>query len=212
MTLVSFDDIENGEAATADVWNARYAAILAAVNGNLDSNNLADNAVIASKIAAGAVTNGKLAANAVTNAKLSTDTGELGAAWQTWTPTRANLTIGSGTEIAVYYRIGKTIGGFYKFILGVGSAIGTQPTVTPPVAAHARYATGNNIIGSSWAEDAGSGNYMGTVVMASSGTAMSPGVTNTGFTYAGFGAYTASIPFNWGSGDYFSFIFEYEAA
>lgn len=54
-------------------------------------------------------------------------------AWQSWTPTWANFTIGNGTNACKYIQKGKTV--FYRLVttLGSTSSMGTAPTFTLPV-------------------------------------------------------------------------------
>lgn len=70
MGLINITDINTGDDATAELWNARFATLVNVINGNIDSANLADSAVTSAKIASSAVTSGKLADQAVTSAKL----------------------------------------------------------------------------------------------------------------------------------------------
>lgn len=70
MTLVTYTDIQEDDAATPDLWNTRFSSIVNAINGNLDSSNLADNAVSTNKITNLAVTSAKLATDAVATAKI----------------------------------------------------------------------------------------------------------------------------------------------
>lgn len=58
-----------------------------------------------------------------------------GTAWETWSPSYANLTIGNGTVVSIYSQIGKTVNMYFKFTLGSTSAVGTAPTITLPVTA-----------------------------------------------------------------------------
>lgn len=53
---------------TADAINAPINQLAAVLNGNVDSNNLADSAVSTTKLAAGAVTSSKLAPSKTTDA------------------------------------------------------------------------------------------------------------------------------------------------
>ena len=63
----------------------------------------------------------------------------LTAAWTTWTPTLTNLTLGSGTQVAKYRRLQKTVDFFWKFVLAADSAVGTVPSFTLPFAASVDY-------------------------------------------------------------------------
>lgn len=82
-----------------------------------------------------AVTAAKLADAIITNAKLSTTAGELGGAWQAWTPTITNSggAITATVNFAKYTRVGKTI--HFKIGLTVNSATPGLLSFTTPVAA-----------------------------------------------------------------------------
>lgn len=60
MGLLAYDPMEDGESASANLWNVRLSAIHDILNGNIDAANLANNAVTTAKIANGAVTSEKL--------------------------------------------------------------------------------------------------------------------------------------------------------
>lgn len=61
MPLLSYDPMEDGESASANLWNVRLSAIHDLLNGNLDAANLANGAVTTPKLADGAVTSAKIA-------------------------------------------------------------------------------------------------------------------------------------------------------
>lgn len=61
------------------------------------------------------------------------------AAWIAWVPTLTNLTKGGGTVTAMYRQVGKTIHWYFQFVYGAGSAVGTNPSFTLPVAPAAYY-------------------------------------------------------------------------
>lgn len=63
----------NGTPAEASEVNDDFDTLYNVVNGSLDQNNLADNAVVESKITNSAVTADKLASNAVTTGKINND-------------------------------------------------------------------------------------------------------------------------------------------
>ena len=63
------------------------------------------------------------------------------SAWTTWTPTLSNLTLGSGTQTAKYRRLGNTVDWYWRFVFGSGSAVGTAPSFTLPVACAGDYST-----------------------------------------------------------------------
>lgn len=61
--LVNIEPIQPDAPATPNLWNTRFSAITSAINGNIDSDNLKNNAVTTEKIANNAVTSDKLGFN-----------------------------------------------------------------------------------------------------------------------------------------------------
>lgn len=160
-------------------------------------------------VGANAVATASIADAAVTPAKLLAGTGTSWA-WQSWTPTWTNLTVGNGTVAAFYNQTGKTVHCTIAFTMGSTSVMGSNPTATYPVTAAARF-TANIMLGTLYLEDAGVAGYLGFI--------QTRGTTTFGFnqpgaagTYLTNGSVTAAIPFAWGTGDFFSGSFIYEAA
>lgn len=56
-------------------------------------------------------------------------------AWSSWTPTTSGITIGNGTLVAKYTKLGKTVNFNLKFVFGSTSAITGTPVFSPPVVA-----------------------------------------------------------------------------
>lgn len=162
---------------------------------------------------ANAVATSNITDAAVTPAKLLAGTGSSWA-WQSWTPTLANLTLGNGTVIAKYTQIGKTIHGFFRFTMGSTSAMGTGPTFTLPAATQTSTfsATLSNQIGTVWIDDTGIGNFQGPLIITSSSTVASAFLYTTTGTYAIAGGINSTAPMTWGSTDTFNCSFTYEAA
>lgn len=77
MPLLSYDPMEDGDGASANLWNVRLSAIHDLLNGNIDAANLANGAITTPKIADGAVTSAKLGFTQYTddNGWLITDLG-----------------------------------------------------------------------------------------------------------------------------------------
>lgn len=63
----------------------------------------------------------------IKNAMLSTTTGELGGAWQSYTPTLAGFVLGNGTMRARYMRMGKT------YIVKIAVTSGTTSATNNPI-------------------------------------------------------------------------------
>ena len=153
------------------------------------------------------VTTAKIADNAITNAKLSNSAGEIGAAWQDYTPTYSNLTVGSGTVVAKYIQIGKTVHGFFRFVYGSGSSVGdvrVSMPVTPAISDRV-------MIGSALLEDASSTDYVG-ILWTESGTDFRVLINNVASTYPSVAAISSTVPFTWTTSDVIAFYFTYEAA
>lgn len=138
-------------------------------------------------------------------------------AWQTWTPTFSNWTIGTGGSagtFARYIQIGKTV--FYRIesVLGTsGQSVGTSPTFTLPVTAKGSLGpiSGVEPIGNLFFICAGSSNqYVGQIWLRSSTTGgLIDQTSNTTFVQPTVP--TATSPGTFASGDYFIASGTYEA-
>lgn len=160
----------------------------------------------------GAVTTTSIAAGAVVPNSLFASTGS-GWAWQTWSPTLTNLTLGNGTQIAKYVQVGKTVFFRYALVLGTTSAVGSNPTISPPVAPNTDYGTpgGEFIIGQGEATCAGADYYLMCEVLSS--TTLRALLAGTASSFlGGRTALTASVPGVWTTGNFFSLVGSFEAA
>lgn len=90
MPLLSYDPMEDGQAANANLWNIRLSAIHDLLNGNLDAANLANGAVTTPKLADEAVTSPKIGAAAILPSHMnnvwvgkSTSKSDIGTSWFT---------------------------------------------------------------------------------------------------------------------------------
>ena len=139
-------------------------------------------------------------------------------AWDTYTPTLANTTLGNGTVVGKYIKIGRFVQFYASFRLGTTSAVGTAPTVTLPVTASATAfdaGSGSVRIGISSFEDNAISSHEGFTLIAAttaSATVAVPIVITTGGTYASTSAITALIPFTWGTSDVLRITGSYESA
>lgn len=61
------------------------------------------------------------------------------APWTPWVPTLFNWTLGSGTVVARYKKLGKTVTIYFRFTYGSGSTIGSSPNFTLPFALRSSY-------------------------------------------------------------------------
>jgi len=135
---------------------------------------------------------------------------QLGA-WQSWTPTWTNFTLGNGTLTAKYAQIGKTI--FYRFYVTLGSTSSVSGGIifTLPTTSSASYIAqvpiGSGLSGLS----TGSG-YMTMTVSWASSTTATIGPLSTNSTYSTLSGTSSTIPFTWTSGSFLTAEGTYEAA
>jgi hypothetical protein len=132
------------------------------------------------------------------------------AAWATWAPTLANITVGNGTTTARYFKLGRLVWFDLKFVMGSTSAMGTNPTYTLPVTAAARYVA-NEVVGSISVLDSGTANFPGLSLLSSTTVAVLQ-VGNAAGTYVTATGFTATAPMTWTTSDMFSVKGFYEAA
>ena len=127
-------------------------------------------------------------------------------AWTTYTPTITNVTVGNGTRVGRYCRVGRVVSFFVSFTLGSTSAVSGSPVITLPVTA---YAARNGAF-YAFADDAGVSGYP-LHVYSDTTTAQLFAVSASG-TYAAIAGMSATVPFTWGSTDSFYLAGTYEAA
>jgi len=121
-----------------------------------EQNNLVENI---EALAAGTGLN----AGVITNAKLSTTAGELGGAWVAFTPTISSGSLGNGTLVGRYTRIGKTI--HFSILLTCGSTTsfpgGSQFTLPATIntTAYDFGARGGNYFTGGWFDNSASNSF-----------------------------------------------------
>lgn len=128
-------------------------------------------------------------------------------AWTTWSPTLANLTLGNGTQIAKYRRLGNTVDFIWRFTLGSTSAVGTAPGFTLPVAASGDYTTYPPWFG--MLADVSTSVRPPAVVNLSSSTTVIVQYFSSLNTVANLGA---AVPFVWTTSDFLSVTASYYTA
>ncbi len=154
---------------------------------------------------------GVLANNIIKNAMLSTDAGEIGAAWQTWVPSYANLS-GGTTNFAKYIQIGKIVYWRWQYTLA-GAGVGTGPTVSLPVTAHADYVnTNHHDYGQINIRDDSATQTLRGVARVSTTTAMLLSYHTVSGTNIGIASLTSTAPITFASPDVLSGEGFYEAA
>lgn len=200
----------NTSAASSEV-NSNFDTIYNDYNGGISATNLADSAVSTAKIADDAVTNDKLADASVFPEQLVAGAGT-DWAWQDWTPTWTNFTVGSAAIEAKYCQIGKTV--FFRLrVLLSGSTMGTSPIFSLPVTA-ATYpgTTKTTITTAVLLTDYGSAVWAGYGVLNNTTTcsllqyaaALTPLQAQVGIT--------ATTPFTWANNDEITLQGFYQAA
>lgn len=144
MGLYVNNDVASGATIFASDHNEQGSRVAAVLNGGIDNSNINAGAAIAtSKLADDAgITTAKLNDGAVTPAKLQSGTGSSWA-WQSWTPTWTNLTIGASTQVARYVQTGKTVHFELSIVQGSGGSVGSSPNFSLPVAISSNYITGS---------------------------------------------------------------------
>lgn len=131
-------------------------------------------------------------------------------AWQSWTPTGTNFTIGNGTYACAYIKIGKTVICRFKVTLGNTSSMGSDPTFTLPLTASAASSAGH-LIGNLYVEDSGTAAYYG-VIRITSTTTFALNIQSAGATYVAAAGINSTSPFTWTTNDFVAGYFVYEAA
>ena len=124
----------------------------------------------------------------------------LATAWTTWSPTLTNLTLGSGTLIAKYRRVGKTVDFFWRFVYGAASAVGTDPTFTLPVSAAAELLTAIEFPATGRITDASAGSSRGQIraILNTTANTVTMYYFNAATTVASI---TATVPWTWTTSD-----------
>lgn len=135
-------------------------------------------------------------------------------AWQSYTPTFANTTLGNGTVAGNYKQIGKSV--FFRafFFLGTTSAVGTVPTVSLPVTSIAT-PSGITPIGIvHYYDNSSAATVEGNLRWSSTTTAglQVSAVTAAALSYVRNDAVTATVPFTFAVNDAILITGSYEAA
>lgn len=129
-------------------------------------------------------------------------------AWTTYTPTDTSVTVGNGTRLARYSRIGRIIHFFWALTFGNTSAFTGAVAVGLPVmpAANGFWIVSVHLL------DSGSQNYTaGAIINPSTQTAIPHLGITTGTAITGGGGLTGTIPFTWAVNDRLVVSGTYEA-
>lgn len=140
----------------------------------------------------------------------------LSDAWQAWTPTWVNLTIGNGTVVARYVRVGKLVFCRLSLVFGTTTAIAGSVTFSLPVTRKAYGGTaGLTSLTRARAYDVSADAYVELDLVNSSTTVMGlRALILTADSTLGPRPIelNTAIPFTWATGDEINSQFFYEAA
>jgi len=143
-------------------------------------------------------------------------TGDLtwtGAAWASWTPAWTNLTVGNGTVVAKYMRLGKTVIARLSIVFGSTTVVSGSVSFTLPVT-QATYGgtAGVTSLGLARYFDASAGfAFEGSVINLSTTTGLFIAMDASG-THLKQAVLSSTVPFTWTTSDEIGVQFCYEAA
>jgi|LakMenE18May11ns_1017448.scaffolds.fasta_scaffold9780236_1 hypothetical protein len=140
---------------------------------------------------------------AATGLKWAASANDVGT-WTTYSPTLSNLTVGNGTQIARYQKVGKTVNVFYQLTLGSTSTVGNTPNITlPSTPVQANFYAGSlNMI------DSGNTTFMGQALIT--GGALYPQAIQSNGTYTNAANVTSTVPMTWTTSDVLTMQLSYE--
>jgi hypothetical protein len=130
-------------------------------------------------------------------------------AWQTFSPSLTNLS-GGTMNYCQYTKIGKTVFVRLKYTLA-GAGVGGAVAIGLPVTATSNYASSDNgetLQGSVGLIDATTTYWIGAVLSLTTTTVRIRALNGS----SNLVALSSTVPFTWGSGDFLSVAFQYEAA
>lgn len=147
-----------------------------------------------------------IADGTLTNAKLATGAGQPGGAWDSWSPSYTNVTVGNGTVVAKYKQVGKTITGEFSLTFGNTTSFSGEVSIGVPVTA----ARASRNVGVANILDTGAANKPGVAILSDTSNFKVYVVTGTNDTRMNLVSNT--VPQSWTTGDILTFNFIYEAA
>jgi len=156
---------------------------------------------------------GQAQKEATINAALDALDAQVGGAWTSWSPTWTNLSVGNGTVVAKYARIGKLVHARLSLVFGSTTSVSGSVSFSLPVTRVANAGTATvSPMGLVRLFDTSAGFALeGTIVNASTTTGQAI-VWDTSGTYAKGAALSSTVPFTWATGDEIGAQFLYEAA
>jgi hypothetical protein len=126
--------------------------------------------------------------------------------WTTWTPTTTGITLGNGSQVARYVKIGKTVHWYYSFTFGSTSAFGGFTALTLPSTPKSPF----NYNARGLCRDAGTAWRFASAIQE--GINVYPNVENVSGTYSTDASVGTTVPFTWTTNDYLTLSGTYEEA
>lgn len=189
ISVDSISEFTSGNGVTVDGLNIKDA--------KLNTNN--------------SVVTANITDSAITPAKLLTGTGSSWA-WQSWTPTFTNLTVGNGALSAKYTQVGKVVTARIDLVLGTTSSVSGAVNFTLPVTSVSLPGTATTqTIGDVEFYNAGSTLTRGWVSWVST-TSSQILVNNAAGTYVTQTTLSSTVPYTWANSMEIHLYITYEAA
>jgi len=130
-------------------------------------------------------------------------------AWEAYTPTFTNLTLGASTLTFAYTQIGKTVHVRGSLTFGASTAITGAVSFSAPV--NLATSAGGPVIGLARFNDSGTASYVG-IVSGATGSTLGLVIENVAGTYPTIANLSSSVPFLWTTSDALLVNATYQAA
>ena len=129
-----------------------------------------------------------------------------------YTPSLGQITIGNGTIETKYCRVNNFVHYYGKITFGSTTSItGGNANFSLPLTADVSATNTSYAMGTCYFYDLSTGSfYPGQPAMANS-TTVYGGITTANGTYTQWGGWSATAPFTWATGDYYTFNIFYKA-
>jgi hypothetical protein len=133
-------------------------------------------------------------------------------AWISYTPTISNWTLGNGTMVAKYQKVGRLITVTIEVVWGSTSTFASNAVFSLPVNAVSQSVT-TRVIGFCQSRDVSAGlSFFGSVRQSTNNQSLIPDVLDTSVAFAAPDSLISTRPFTWGVSDELSITAIYEAA
>lgn len=129
-----------------------------------------------------------------------------------YTYTTTNVTEGSSTKVGKFRMTGKQVHYWGRWTFGSGSAVSGSVAVSVPITVDTNFYVSGEDTDCGWAhiQDLSTGAYAAVVNIRTGTLVIAPMLSNG--TYLSNSATSSTVPFAWGTGDYFSWNVTYPAA